>query len=578
MTAVPPSLARWTAQLGDLRPELVEALGPWLPRLAAALGPLRTAPRSGAGAPDGYDGLAHRGSWERLLASEWLLAEELPEEFLRRAATGEQSFLRLARVEPSRPRRCVALFDAGPAQLGAPRLAHLALLFALDQRATEAGASLEWGVFQRPGALFTGSAGLRDLLDSRCLAEPTSDDLALHQGALELERADELWVIGGPRALELAPGRRVGVREAPRPGERLLEVRLDQRDPVVLELPEPRVGAVLLREPWAPVRLADRPVRASAVLSPSGTRVLVRWGHAIYAVGLPRDRGWRRRWSLRTWPAGVDLVAAGWVKSSPFLVLHQHDRLWVEGPPATGQRHLRHKALLLPEPDAPLELSLVPTQSRGVVFRDAADTLWLLVPEVKEPLPVLSYVRQLIQDPFGGGGIHALTRDAAWMVHHSGLHLRSGLSPGARLVDPTSEGAHRPWLLERALLEGQDTGCQPDLLCLHPPLALSTSLSGVVQERIRRSKSPPLARVPGAAVLGAHSRTELLLLLQDHHTLALQDPGGLTTLTQTPSTVLEAWHSPRRNMLVWLESCGHLCAMSVRPFGPVYRLPMEDLP
>ncbi len=44
--------------------------------------------------PDGYDGIGRRGSYDRLLASEWLIHDELPDEFLRRVVSGEHAFLR----------------------------------------------------------------------------------------------------------------------------------------------------------------------------------------------------------------------------------------------------------------------------------------------------------------------------------------------------------------------------------------------------------------------------------------------------------------------------------------------------
>lgn len=63
------------------------------------------------------------------------MATEVPDEFLRRAAAGEHGFLALASRRPPETRRCVALLGTGPDALGAPRLAHLALLVVLSARA-----------------------------------------------------------------------------------------------------------------------------------------------------------------------------------------------------------------------------------------------------------------------------------------------------------------------------------------------------------------------------------------------------------------------------------------------------------
>src|SRR5579863_2548513 len=83
MTAIelPRALAPWAEYLDIFPREVVVALGPIVQRLDAAIGPLRLRSRSGQGEPDGIDGLARRGTYERLLLTEWLLADEMPDEF-----------------------------------------------------------------------------------------------------------------------------------------------------------------------------------------------------------------------------------------------------------------------------------------------------------------------------------------------------------------------------------------------------------------------------------------------------------------------------------------------------------------
>ena len=179
MSELPPELARWESELAALPPELARALAPWVGRLAVAIGPWSDARGRGDGEPDGVGALSRRGSYERLLASEWLLADELPDEFLRRAASSEHLFLATVRRAPSGSRRCVALFDAGPSQLGAPRIAHLALLIVLARRARDAGARFSWGVLQSSPALRENSdaSAIRALLDARSVREAAREDL-----------------------------------------------------------------------------------------------------------------------------------------------------------------------------------------------------------------------------------------------------------------------------------------------------------------------------------------------------------------------------------------------------------------
>lgn len=94
--------------------------------------------------PIGVGGLSRRGDFSRLSMSDWLWAEAEPLEFMRRAAMHELLFLapEPERV-PNKP-EMVLLFDTGPLQLGAPRLAHLALWIALARRAERVGATLYW--------------------------------------------------------------------------------------------------------------------------------------------------------------------------------------------------------------------------------------------------------------------------------------------------------------------------------------------------------------------------------------------------------------------------------------------------
>jgi hypothetical protein len=115
---LPRPLAPWGAYLSIFPRDLALSLGPVLQRLSSALGPLKARRSSGEGEADGFDGLARRGSYDRLLATEWMLADEAPDEFTRRAVMGEHIFLRIHHPAPGGSRVSVALFDAGPAQLG----------------------------------------------------------------------------------------------------------------------------------------------------------------------------------------------------------------------------------------------------------------------------------------------------------------------------------------------------------------------------------------------------------------------------------------------------------------------------
>ncbi len=142
----------------------------------------------------------------------------------------------------------LALFDAGPGQLGGPRVAQIAVLLVLARRAATAGARFAWGTLQETEAPLSPGAGAdacRRLVESRTPHEATAAQIASWRLRLE-ERPewDEVWVIGSPRlgappdlpgALHLQiwdtldlDARQVGVSLSR--GERREETRLDLPD------------------------------------------------------------------------------------------------------------------------------------------------------------------------------------------------------------------------------------------------------------------------------------------------------------------------------------------------------------
>src|SRR5262249_15092529 len=137
---LPRDLQPW-ARLLELFPrDLAMALGSLIQRLAPSIMSLRPAPLTGRAEPEGYSGLDTRGNFELLTPGELLWAEELPEEFERRAVMGEQMFFKRQLIEPSAAATSVALFDSGPEQSGEPRVLQIALLILLAARAEAAGA------------------------------------------------------------------------------------------------------------------------------------------------------------------------------------------------------------------------------------------------------------------------------------------------------------------------------------------------------------------------------------------------------------------------------------------------------
>lgn len=342
MIGVPAALAAWAAELARLPTELALALAPWVGRLSLAIGPMAASPRGRRDEPDGFTGLARRGSYERLLATEWALAEMFPDEFARRAATGEHLFLELARRGHQATRWTVAVVSAGPEQLGAPRLAHLALMLVLARRASAAGAAFSWGVLEDQPRLALiddlDAVGVRRLLDARTMVAGGAAAVHAWREALRGDRDLEIWWIGGPGDLETA--RAAGdpcalVHDVLEPGVHALDVEVARRGRttparVRLPLPPPDVCARLLREAVRPTGVGRAAalggVARSIHFGVDGRRLLVQTGHDRVECwpipNSPRDQiGRARRWSV---PAQHHLIAMGSEQRVPIAAVCPH--------------------------------------------------------------------------------------------------------------------------------------------------------------------------------------------------------------------------------------------------------------
>ncbi|RYE92458.1 MAG: hypothetical protein EOO75_06660, partial [Myxococcales bacterium] len=237
-------LQPWRQALAPLTAEMARALLPWVERLSLALGPLAQVDPEADGDPDGFTGLGRRGPYERLVPTEWLLATEAPDEFVRRAAAGEHAFFQLARRSEAGSRVSAAFFDAGPMQIGAPRLVHLALLLLLERRAQAAQARFFWGVAQRPSTLREAVTPEQAqlLLDGRSRVDLDESLVNLIRGYHQLRDAGrELWLVGGPQVRALAPGPFVEIVEPIElePTRLLARVRRPDRVEVEVALPLP---------------------------------------------------------------------------------------------------------------------------------------------------------------------------------------------------------------------------------------------------------------------------------------------------------------------------------------------------
>ncbi len=590
MSGLPPALAPWAAPLAGFSPELQVVVGEWARRLASALGPLHGL-HLDAGEPDGVAGLSRRGPYERLLLSEWLLATELPDEFLRRASAGEHLFLTRSRRERTAGRRVVALLDAGPAQLGSPRLAQLALLVVLSARAAAAGATLEWSVAQHPGAGRASGFGadrVRRFLDARSLApvrprqlEAWWQDLALDEGP-----APECWLIGGQGLLALArPGdATVLVEEEVEPETRRLRLvvtaRRRERRELLLDLPREADGVRLLRDPFseattAPSQLPGRLMPDAGVLfHPSGHRLLVRLeGGDLYDLPVPNSAR-AKPGRGRRMAASAGLVAAGWLHKRRVAVRVAGDQVWID----RKSYGMAGGASLLPTPaaaGAPIGLLVHASRTSAVLFLDPGGALFHAAEHQRAP-------------ELGRLGVHlsALTWDGD-LVHcvqrvrgeHLFLNTWGGPNPTA---GPSGHdlgtGTGRAFIAAKGLslyLATEDSAdglwkvrTSPGRPVLFGPGAWLKPPTGATVVGVTPCHAPSPADLAGgeapAPVRLTHLETPSLVILEaDRRSFTLLERTNLTSLHQASGEVAAASLSPDGGVLAYTTRRGGLEAWSM---------------
>lgn len=259
---LPPSLAPWAAYLKIFPEEVSLALGPIIQRVSMLMGSPQPRLNETEGEPDGFDGLNRRGTYERLLLSEWMLADELEHEFMRRAVMGEHLFLNRAHSSAVGTRASLALFDTGPSQLGSPRIAHIAALIVLANRADSAGSSFSWGVLQQPETppyRDVSAGNIMSLLEARSHYEVSDTEVAAWEEQLATwSGLDDVWLIGGKRLSRIQTEKRSSrlyVEDVLEPERRELTLSCDSASgltsEVTLELPRNNVSTRLLRDPFA---------------------------------------------------------------------------------------------------------------------------------------------------------------------------------------------------------------------------------------------------------------------------------------------------------------------------------------
>ncbi len=557
--------------------DLQGALLPWLERLDLAVGPLPAENPLADGDPDGFSGLSRRGTPERLLVSEWLLASEVPDEFVRRAASGEQSFLALARRSEASSRATALFFDVGPWQLGHPRLAHLALLLVMSRRARAAGASFFWGTLQGGNeGIFRSSLQTLDgrlLLATRARQNPTREDLlaALSRPPL-LHARRECWVVGGATACALASGPCIEIEEPLEEPLSRLVVRVRRFDGTTARIELPLMPEALrlrlLRDPFPvnpPRRKVSRKVelgpRASLFFSDSARRLMVGLVDGrMLAYPLPNSPylSTPGEPALLAPERGAELLAAGWERNQGLLLLRKDQRFWARWVGRKGGTARPDQPLDAPDlawtPEAPVSPLLtlpLPGGERACAAMSPRNQLVLFAP--KKPavieddvLAMATLDRRLIlawYDP-SSQSLSFKVEDATLGEEARRLKTCSLPHPGAVFFGHADASPRHP-ALHLVAVERRSEG--EWLLISSSDLPLASPRDGTVVGVFSDKKGPAL-----------------LLLPPERDRLLLYGDSGVSTILKTGAPIVRVAASQAAPLLAYLTEEGEIGVFSGR--------------
>ena len=209
--SLPANLKPWMEWLQHFDQQLAHLLGQLLLQIEPLFPQPKAQPMASDDEFDGFNGIINRGHYHRLLASEWVLADDMPDEFMRRAVEYEHHFLAPQLKEPRNDGNCLVIFDAGVHQLGSMRIFHVAMWILLAQRALQRGAEFRWAIAQQPDKVHTESTvdALKTLLNARTLSVVTEgiQQQWLDYLADKNNRVAEHWWVGSSEAVTPLPAR-----------------------------------------------------------------------------------------------------------------------------------------------------------------------------------------------------------------------------------------------------------------------------------------------------------------------------------------------------------------------------------
>lgn len=584
--ALPPALAPWAASLSLFPRELALDLGAMVRRIAALVGETM-ASRSGDGDPDGFSGLTRRGSYERLLHSEWLLADELPDEFARRAAMNEHLFVELARTHRAQHPLAVALFDCGPSQLGAPRLVQIAALIVLATRAARSQATFRWGVLQQPAAFFddVSPASIDKFLQAHTHREPSATDIESWHGALgEGDDVGELWFVGSKRLTRFEDVRRqwhLELEDVLVPSARQVGVtmrhRMRNEATAMLDLPAPDSSVRLLRDPFAaesvppPASVSPALRFASNVLFAAGGRALLARSASGDLLVQPYANSTRARSRDSIAPARqiavpdhLVLAAAGWSRGKePLSILASMDGIHLVRQKESSRFFAATEAQWPVFGDREHPRDLQPCFHVGgrsepsVMFLDAAQNLWMTTPEVRLR-HVSASVVAVRMERFGLLAIRKAGK--SWEIFRARTDTmeRSIEGAGSRAFvgfsAPDPSAAYGLFAVELSNGQWLTVSSGGDRIVMPPP---GCAVAGVVASSMTRG-------VPS-----------LVCIEEDRRTITLVG-NGITPLARATGTIVHLTASSLSPQIAWVMENGEAEVFSLKNGQRMFRSVVQE--
>ena len=554
MISLPASLAPWSKQLSVFPNELSMAIGPLVQRIAAAIDPLHLEDVPGDDDPDGFDGLVNRGSYERLIASDWLLADEIPEEFERRATMREHLFLKTAKRDRAHGLGSVVLFDSGPDQLGSPRLAHLAILVVLIRRADRARANFAWRTLQNPGLPFLHGASESEIIEllrartSANVSDSMLNDWILR--SLETNRSEEIWLVGGERLHQISPHHvvsRVKVDDVLEPQVRQVSVEIQRPKGrprrVLLDLPDNGVCARLLRDPYQvrvsiPRKLSTMVRSSGLIFAHGGRRLFATTGDGTLMSFPVPNSPWDTPGKAKRHTLGNigRIVAANRLGRSTIIVSVEEISLRLsyvgkESYPSAGHYFLRLDQFAWPrESDQALVFPCVrppvPQGDKPSLFvLDASGNLFRLKPEADEPVALLEQSGVLALTSLEGIPAYVSVDKARNTVEYTSM----GREPFRGVVLSGAEGVEQAFFGFGA--HAQAPFC---LLAIQKSPTRWLVVSG--QKRSNDIQTEQTQEIVG--VIQEPNYAEALVSLRDNrHVVTLKGPDWERTLFESPDSI-----------------------------------------